>query len=444
MTSPAKLYALSATQVLDLLRSDAITVEEYASSLLDRIGERDSVVRAWAFIDPQLILNQARALDQVAHAQRGPLHGIAVGIKDVFSTRDMPTQYGSLLYEGNHSGLDSAPVEILRRAGALIFGKTTTSEFTFPNSGPDTTNPHDASRTPGGSSAGSAAAVADFQVPLSIGTQTGGSVIRPASYTGIWAMKPTFSVISIEDVKPCSPSLDTFGFFARDAEDLQLMANIFALRDDEMPRDVPLNELRVVFTKTAHWPNAGPGTIAEMEQATKILSSHGVFVEELQLPEEFNNAAALSQMSTTIIYCEAQASFLKDYRINKAKLDPRNRAVVENVSNLTHKEQLQSLDKLARLQSIFGKIADQYSAIITPSAPDIAPAGTGDFGPATFNSLWTGLHTPHGLPVGLSIVAGRFRDQHLLAISKILGKPLIAEGNWNITPPSIEVATSAV
>lgn len=268
-------------------------------------------------------------------------------------------------------------------------GKTTTSEFTYPNNGPETTNPHDKSRTPGGSSAGSAAAVADFQVPLSVGTQAGGSVIRPASYCGIWAMMASYTAVSLEGVKPCARSRDTFGFFARDQEDLQLVADLFGLRDDEAPQNVPLSKLRVAFTKTPQWPKAGPGTIAAMEKACKILRSNGVDVEEVEFPEEFRDATTLSQMTKNIIYREAQASFLKDYRTDKTKLDPANRALVENDLHITHKQELQALDKISRLQTFISESAKEYSVVMTPSAPDIAPKGIDDFGPATFNSIWT-------------------------------------------------------
>lgn len=237
----------------------------------------------------------------------------------------MPTEYGSPLYKGNRPNSDSSLVEIFRRAGALVFGmsvdntmrivlngvigKTTTTEFTVLNSGPDTTNPHDPNRTPGGSSAGSAAAVADFQVPLSCGTQTGGSVIRPASYTGTYAMEPTFNIISGQGIKLVSLELDTFGYFARSMEDLKLITDVFSVTADEPVKEIPLKEAKVRFLKTPFWPSAGPGTIAAMEKAAKILRNHGVMVEEVEFPGEFDDATALKRMFKVILTIDAHASF---------------------------------------------------------------------------------------------------------------------------------------
>ncbi|KAH0548150.1 hypothetical protein GP486_008122 [Trichoglossum hirsutum] len=445
MLEPTKLYLLTATRVLALLRQNIITVEDYARSLLDRIDERDSIVKAWTYIDPQLVLSQARALDKIPHTQRGPLHGVGVAIKDAINTKDMPTEFGSPLYRGNRPGFDSSTVSILRSAGALIFGKTTTSEFTWTNSGPNTTNPHDPNRTPGGSSAGSAAAVADFQVPLSLGTQTGGSVIRPASYTGIFAMKPTYNAISPEGQKTCTITIDSFGFFARSIEDLQLVADVFALHDDGPLEDISLKEARVAFIKTPVWPRAGPGTIAAMEKAATILESHGVKVEQVSFPSEFSDIDALKRMHNVVANSDAQGAFLREYRMDKTKLAPEIRRLVENGSNYTRKERVQAVDRYASMRPIFDKIAANYSAVITPSVIDEAPLGLNDFGSAAFNWFWTGIHMPvinipaftgaHGMPIGISVVAGRFFDQHLLKACRVLSEPLMAEGGWKIEKP---------
>lgn len=268
-------------------------------------------------------------------------------------------------------------------------GKTTTTEFTVLNAGPNTTNPHDPNRTPGGSSAGSAAAVADFQVPLSVGTQNGGSVIRPASYTGIFAMKPTLNAISAEGVKVVSFNIDTCGFFARSMEDLQLVADVFALGKDDPLKTVSLKEARVAFIKTPLWPMAGPGTIAAMEKAAKILEKHGVKVEEVDLPSEFGDAQSLKRTHKTVLNVEAQASFLIEYRMDRTKLDPKIRGLVENISNFTVKETVEAMDRYASMRSTFDKFAADFSAIITPSAIDVAPCGLGDMGDSSFNFLWT-------------------------------------------------------
>ncbi|KAI0096624.1 amidase signature enzyme [Nemania sp. FL0031] len=433
MTPP--LYTLTAVQALSLLKSDKVKVEQYAQSLLRRYHDNDNTVKAWAYLDSDLVLNQARALDQVPKDQRGPLHGLAIGVKDTMNTKDMPTQFGSPIYKGHQSGFDCSAVAILRAAGALIFGKTTTTEFTVTNSGPDTTNPHDPKRTPGGSSCGSAAAVADMQVPLSLGAQTGGSIIRPASFSGVFAMKPTHNAISTEGQKTFAPTFDTFGFFARSIEDLQLLADVFALKDDEPPQEVSIDQVTFALIKTPFWASAGPGTIEAIEEAATILQKCGATFDEVYFPSEVPDVETLKRMQKVIIEGEAQAAFIREYRVDKANLAPEICGLVENASNYTKKERLQAYDTYANMRRLVDSIAEEYSVILTPSAIDEAPLGLGDMGRATFNTLWTGLHMPvinipafHGpndMPIGVSLVAPRYRDQHLLKVGQILGETMI-------------------
>lgn len=218
----------------------------------------------------------------------------------------------------------------------LFIGKTTTSEFTMIDSGPDNTNPHDSNRTAGGSSAGSAAAVADFQVPLSAGTQTGGSVIRPASFSAIFAMKPTYNPISSEDQKTCSATIDTFGFLARSIEDLQLVGDVFALKDIVPPRDIPLKEARVAVMKTPMWHQAGSGTVAAIEKAAAVLESCGAKVEQVSFPLEFDDFNTLKRMHNAVTNSDAQTAFLKEYRMDKSKLHPAICRIVESSSEYSH------------------------------------------------------------------------------------------------------------
>ncbi|KAJ4287989.1 hypothetical protein N0V90_012004 [Kalmusia sp. IMI 367209] len=442
MTAPG-LHTLTATEISKLIKKDEVTVEDYARSLLAHIEKRDDVVHAWIYLDHDLVIKQAQRLDEIPAAERGPLHGVAVGVKDIMNTEDMPTEFGSPLYKDNRPGMDSSAVGILRTAGALILGKTVTSEFTVANTGTNTTNPHDPKRTPGGSSCGSAAAVADFQVPLSVGTQTAGSVIRPASFVGIYAMKPTYSTISNDGQMTYSISVDTFGFFARSVEDLQLIADVFALQDDEVPIEKPLSKIHIAMIKTPLWHLAGPGTRDAMDKSASILTSHGVKVDEAFFPSNYSDGNILKRMFSLIADGEAQSAFLKEYRMDKTKVAKEIPDLVENKFNYTKKERLQALDTYARMRPVFDDLASKYDAIITPSVPDIAPVGLDWMGDPSFNLLWTGLHMPMinipaftgscGMPIGLSIVAGRFFDQHLLKIAKVLSVPLTDEGDWLAT-----------
>ncbi|KAJ8123921.1 hypothetical protein ONZ43_g238 [Nemania bipapillata] len=354
----APLYTLTAVQVRDLLNNNSLTVEDYARSLLDRIRERDGTIKAWAYLDTAFVLNQARALDQIPQDQRGPLHGLAIGIKDIMNTK----------------------------------------------------------------------------VPLSLGAQTGGSIIRPASFTGVFAMKPTHEAISTEGQKMFAPTFDTFGFFARSVGDLQLLADVFALKDDEPPQEVPLDQVSVALVKTPMWESAGPGTVSAMNEAEKVLTSCGVHVEEVSFPPEVANVEELKRIQKVITVGEAEVAFLREYRVNKTGLAPEICDIVENVSNYTKREQVQASDTYANMRRIINNLADKYSVILTPSAIDEAPLGLGNMGSATFNTLWTGFHMPvinlpvfhgpNGMPVGVSLVASRYRDQHLLKVSQILGEAL--------------------
>lgn len=325
---------------------------------------------------------------------------------DAHQCVDMPTQFGSPLYKGFRPHSDASIVSLLRTAGAVIFGmsvlrhrmhlsnhcagKTTTSEFTVANYGPDTTNPWDPSRTPGGSSAGSAAAVADMQVPISFGTQTGGSVIRPAGFTGVFAMKPTFNGISLEGVKVVSTSLDTAGVFARSMEDLQLLADVFAFRQYGDPRRAfALEQARVAFLKSPMWLKAGPGTVQAMDKAARALEKHGVRVDHIELPPAFGDAEALKLRHKTVMSGDARAAFLVEYRKDKTLLGPEIRSLVENKSNFTLDDFARAVDRYTALRPEFDKLAANYSVLITPSTVDVAPLGLDDMGDPSFNLLWT-------------------------------------------------------
>ena len=225
-----------------------------ARACLVRIAAREADVRAWSYVDPDAVIRQARELDKLP--SRGPLHGIPIGVKDIYNTADMPTQHNSPIYTGHRPNADAATVGTLRAAGALILGKTDTMEFASTGRLAATRNPHNLARTPGGSSSGSAAAVGDFHVPLALGTQTGGSLIRPASFCGVYAMKPTWNAVSAEGVKLISTTLDTVGWYGRSVADLALLADTFALQDDEPSSFQTVAGARILIDATAYKADA--------------------------------------------------------------------------------------------------------------------------------------------------------------------------------------------
>ncbi len=271
-------------------------------------------------------------------------------------------------------------------------------------------------------------------------------------------MKPTHNIIPTEGSKSFSPTFDTLGFFARSLEDLQLVADVFALEDDESPTNVLLEPISVALVKTPMWPRAGPGTVAAMEKAAGILRDNGVDVHEVSLPKELGDLQTLKEVQEVIMSGEARAAFLREYMVDKAQLDPEIAALVENSGKYSRKQMIQALDSYAAMRPIADWFAGGYAAIITPSAVDEAPLGLDDMGSPAFNTLWTvsistsqnasnselmvfqGLHMPvinipafvgqHGMPVGLSLVAGRYQDRQLLRVATTLSEPLMAQGGW--------------
>ncbi|KAJ4011379.1 hypothetical protein NW766_008023 [Fusarium irregulare] len=452
-------WKLTAAEALTQIQADKLLVQEYARSLLERVNERDKDVQAWAYLDEETIMRQAKSLDEVPKKNRGPLHGLPIAVKDVIYTRDMPTQFNSPLYEGHFPETDAASIRILRHAGALIFGmysliillpqtdtsgKTTTTQFAAIHIGPKTHNPHDLLRTPGGSSSGSGAAVADFQVPIALGTQTGGSLIRPASFNGIYGFKPTWNAVSREGQKIYALLYDTLGWYGRCVEDIILLADVFALEDDEeeAPRFHGVEGARFAICKTVVWPMAGPGTQEAISRAADLLRSHGAIVEDIELPSEFDN---LPEWYRIGLHTEGRTAFLPEYRVGKNQIGQVLIEHVENADKFTRKTQLEAFDNMARLRPVFDEIASQYAAVITPSVPDEATVGLESTGSHIFCSMWSGLHTPvlnvpgfkgdNDMPIGLSLVAPRYRDRHLLEVGKAVGEIFQVEGGWETKLP---------
>ncbi|KAK5712623.1 hypothetical protein LTR17_017876 [Elasticomyces elasticus] len=437
-------WRLTAAEVLPLLRDNKLTVTDYVKSLLERVQARDPEVKAWAWIEPSLILQQAKELDGLSASERGPLFGLPIAVKDVILTKDMPTQYNSRLYESETPiAIDANCIITLRAQGALIFGKTSTTEFASSKQGNWhqnlTRNARDSKRTPGGSSSGSGAAVGDYQVPIALGTQTGGSIVRPASFNGCYGFKPTHGAISREGLAQWSPSLDTLGFFGRSVDDFEVLADVFRLEDDEVASSKAFNlqGAKIGFCKTHNWPKAGQGTIDAMAKAQSILTTHGAQVEDVELPDDFSRVL---DWHADVLVGEGQTSFLGQYLWDKDKLHESIRGHVDNSRKLTHRQLLDAYDNVARLRPVFDELASNYDIIITPSVVDEAPLGLENTGDMSFCSMWTILHVPainlvgfqgaNGLPIGLTAVGVRYTDRKLLRVAKAVGSVFEAEGGW--------------
>lgn len=408
------LWQLTAVQILPLLLNDQVTVERYATSLLSRIEARDADIKAWAYIDPAAVISRARQLDALRPDQRGPLHGIAVGVKDTILTSDMPTQYNSpIFYSDLPSRVDANCIRALRASGALILGKTTTTEFAATSVGNRnqnfTRNAYAADRTPGGSSSGSAAAVADFQVPIALGTQTGGSVVRPSSFNGTWGIKFTWGAVSFEGVGPYSVSCDTLGLLARSADDLSLVSKVLRVEDDDFQSgnvDVDLKGARIAFCQTHVWDGkAGPSLRSAWKKARALLAATGAIVEDIELLEDF---AKVSEWHATALAGEGRNTFLGSYLMDKDKLAPSLRGYVENTKNLSRKALLEAQDGCARLRPIWDNIAKIYDAIVTPSVPDEAPLGLDSTGDAVSCASLSDIQNADSCFLSASMRCGRY------------------------------------
>jgi Asp-tRNA(Asn)/Glu-tRNA(Gln) amidotransferase A subunit family amidase len=423
------LWALTAVEACAALAAGAITAESLARACLGRIAERDPDLKAWVYVDADAALRAARELDLMP--RRSALHGIPIGIKDVIDTADMPTAQNSALFAGHRPGQDAAAVATLRAAGALIIGKTATTEFAAAGRDAPTGNPHDLSRTSGGSSAGSAAAVADSHVPLALGTQTGGSTIRPASFCGVPALKPSWGLISREGAKFYSVSLDTIGLYGRCVADLKLLLQPFLTVPE--PVEAPLS-LRIGAYPS---PEAGalePEGRAAFDEAVVRLRAASVAVTPLEAPAEF---AGLPRAHKIILHREGGAAFLSLARRFGAALHDDFYVRVDNREGYSNADLVGAYDLAARCAIAFDAWAGGFDAVLTPSAPGAAPVGRRPGDPA-FNLIWTLLRAPAvnlpvtadaaGHPIGVTLVAPRFHDERLLAVAARLEAVLAPRG----------------
>jgi Asp-tRNA(Asn)/Glu-tRNA(Gln) amidotransferase A subunit family amidase len=423
------LSCLTATEASARLAAGTLTATQLARACLDRIAAREADVLAWSFVDPDAVLRQARELDKLP--RRGPLHGIPVGLKDIFDTADMPTQHNSPIYTGHRPGMDAACVGTLRAAGALILGKTDTTEFAGSGRLAATRNPHNISRTPGGSSSGSAAAVGDFHVPLALGTQTGGSLIRPGSFCGVYVLKPTWNAVSAEGVKLGSTTLDTVGWYGRCVADLALLADVFALEDDGPADFAGIKGARIAVHPTPH--DVEPASRDALAAAADRLSDAGARIEWLDLPEITEPLDGLWEI---VARSEARAALLNLHRLHPTLLHKAFADRVTNAAGFTRAQLVHAYDTAANCRVLFDQIAGDYDGVLTLSAPGEAPQGRTQ-GDNKLNRDWTLLHVPcinipagrgpNGMPVGLTLTGPRYTDRRLLAVAAALA-PVVDVG----------------
>ena len=405
---------LSATEALAAIEAGTLTSERLVRDCLDRIAERDSVVKAWVHLNPDLALAQAKAADAT---KGGLLRGIPVGVKDIIDTYDMPTGHNSPIFEGTQPFGDAACVALCRTANAVIMGKTVTTEFANRHPGP-TTNPHNPAHTPGGSSSGSAAAVADGHVPLAFGTQTGGSVIRPAAYCGVIGYKPTFGDFSRVGIKMQCHSVDTLGLMARTLDDIALFRAAM-LKLPPVAIDRGVSAPRIGFLRTPIWDEAEPDTKALLEETAKKLGATDVSFTPA-FKDILDDHAAITGWESLRNYADERLR-------NPDKVSAELMAGMKRSEGITLDRYVAAQRKTVAFKAFIDSLFDSVDVLLCPSAPGEAPEGVEYTGDPRFNSIWTLAGTPcvtlpvgtgdMGLPLGIQLVGLRHADDKLLSHS---------------------------
>ena len=427
-----QLEWLSASDAAQGIRDGLFDAEQLVQACLERIRQTEPEVQAWQHLDEAHALAQARARDADRREGRaiGALHGVPVGLKDIIDTFDMPTEDGCVLHSGRLPAHDAAVVAKLRAAGAVILGKTVTTELATYAPG-KTRNPHDPTRTPGGSSSGSAAAVAAGMVPLALGTQTNGSVIRPAAFCGVYGYKPSAGLVSRHGILKASPTLDCVGWFARSLDDIALLAEALCGHDERDPATrpmaiPPLRRLlaeepplppRFALVKTPMWDQADDCTHEAMAEVAEVL---GAQCEEFDLGE---SVRAAWDWHRTIMEAEMAFNLDAEWTRGRDKLSASLQQQLQRGREITALDYQRSLARIPQLVEGFDELFERYDAILTPAAPGSAPplASTGD---PVFCTLWSLagmpalnlplLHAPNNLPLGLQLVGRRGDDARLL------------------------------
>jgi Asp-tRNA(Asn)/Glu-tRNA(Gln) amidotransferase A subunit family amidase len=420
-----KTDAPDAVGISAAVRAGRTSAEAETRAAIARIEQMEPALHAWETFAPALALEAARDVDRGLREGRaaGLLAGVPIGVKDIFDTADLPTGHGSPIYKGHRPAADAHAVAAARAAGAVVMGKTVTTEFAYFTPGP-TANPRDPARTPGGSSSGSAAAVASGMVPLAFGSQTAGSLIRPASYCGVFALKPTHDRFSLEGVKGFAPSLDTLGWLARTADDLELMrAALSGVPYVPLERPLPTT-LRIGVCRTHEWPALDAGGRAAWDEGLRRLADAGVQLRTVEMPHAL---AGLVDAQKTIMAWEAARGLAVEHRDHASRLSAPILELVQRGLDTSDDACIAArvLANLGRRE--VARLTADIDALLVPAAPGEAPLGLAATGDPVFSRVWTllglpcvnvpGLAGPHGMPVGLQLVGTPDGERPLLRVA---------------------------
>ncbi len=424
--SQADPTALSVGGAGRAIAAGRLTSAALTEALLARIDAREPAVHAWAWLDPDAALAQARERDR--QITRGPLHGVPIGIKDLIDTADMPTSYGSPIHRNNRPADDGACVARLREAGAVILGKTTTTEFAFRHP-TATRNPHHLDYTPGGSSSGSAAAVADSMVPAALGTQTGGSIIRPSAFCGIVGYKPLFGVVPTAGLRHVAPSIDTIGFHIRSLDDIPMLTAVFTGAEMVLPSAA--RGPRIALCRTPYWDQADAAAQELLEQTADDLRSQGSDVREVDLPTSFGG---IEDAFHPICNSETLISLAPEWRDHRSELSESLQQILAAADRFSTTEVSDARELIRQCQAEIGDMFGADETILTLSAPGEAVPDLNDIGNGIFNRLWTILDLPclhlpissgpNGMPLGVQLVSPRRDEARLVVTGKWVAQRL--------------------
>ena len=435
------LAQLRATEAVEQISAGALSARNYSSELLERVRQTEDQVQAWACLDPDFLLAQADAADAAQHAGStlGPLHGVPVGVKDIVDTSELPTENGTVLHAGRQPSRDASVVSRLRAAGGLLMGKTVTTELATYAPG-KTRNPHNPAHTPGGSSSGSAAAVAAGMTPLAIGSQTNGSIIRPASFCGVVGYKPSAGWISRAGVLVQSPTLDQLGVYGRSVEDVALLAQCLAGHDPKDPatrpratppllaasRSEPPSPPMIAFVRMPMWERVAPEAQSAFLQLAQFLGSR---VVEIELPPAANGFLDLHRL---VMEADIAGSFEAEYERGRDRLSASLRGQIERGRQVSAVDYRRALDRREAIRAAIDTLYDRFDAILTPAALGTAPLGLEATGDPVMCTFWTFtgqpaislplLHGAGGLPIGVQLVGRRDDDARLLRTAQWLSR----------------------
>ncbi len=435
------IFELTVREIAEKIRNGELTVVDVGKAYIERIKKYDKEIKAWAHFDEKLFLEKAEEADTYRKSGKplGPLHGIPVALKDIIGTYDMPTECGTVIRKGKSASQDAEIVDLLVTSGAIIMGKTHTSELAYINP-PITRNPHDYSRTPGGSSSGSAAVIASHMAPLSIGSQTGGSIIRPASYCGVVGFKPSYGLISRNGVLRTSYKLDQMGVFAKKVEDVAVLSKILIKKDkyddatihyssDKMVEECnkgPLYEPKFIFYKTDSWKLIEKKSREAFEYFIKSFKKN---IEVYDTPSYFKDINKYHQI---IHETDLANNFSEYYTKHKKKLSSFMLKAITNGNKYSAKDYAEAIDFMKRSYESYKEVFDDYHGVLSPSSVGVAPKNLKTTGSAEFNKFWSFMGVPSislpllqgesDLPLGVQLVGAKYDDNRFLGVAKWLEK----------------------